>query len=126
MAMGGRQKQANVRLDDEALALIDRAAKKAVRTRSDWVRIALLDRARAEIGGAPPILPPDDEEAITLAALREIEADGPELLDSLLSLGRSATRKPPLARAVKELAEAVRDVGPGGSAGPARRGQPRE
>jgi len=58
-----------------------------------------------------------------LVALREIEAEGPELMDALLTLGRSAIRKAPLARVVKELAEAVLDAGPGGSGVPTRKGQ---
>lgn len=117
--------QIGVRMSMKARELIERAARKDQRAPAAWMRVTAVAQARAELGGAAPIRQPDDEEEATLSALREVEGSDPALLRSLVSLGRAATRRPQLARVVKELADLHRaDVPPSGGARP-RKDQPR-
>jgi hypothetical protein len=111
--------QIGVRMSMKIRDLIERAARKDHRAPATWMRVMAVAQARAELGGAPPIREPDDEEEATLSALREVEGSDPGLLRSLVVLGRAATRRPQLARVVKELAELHRaDVPPSGGARP--------
>lgn len=119
-------KQLGVRMDDGQRALLRRAAAKASRTESDWARLVLADRARAELqGDVGPVTEPDPEEAALLESLRRIEAADAALPSVLLGLGRRAIASPPLSRALKELEAFVRESAPTEGALPDRKGRRR-
>jgi len=116
--------QLGIRMADSERRLVTQAAAAVDRKESDWARKVILARAREELrGNAPPL--PEPEETADLLTLRSFEAADPALPDALLDLGRAASASPPLARAVKELAEATRLGVLGGSAGKSRAGRPR-
>lgn len=115
--------QLGVRMSKQARELIERAAKKDRRKPSTWVRLRAVSQARAEIGGAAPPVEPDDEEVVTLLALREIEALDTALPGALISLGRAAKTRPHLVLALKELALALHGGGPPGIAERVRKGR---
>jgi hypothetical protein len=116
--------QLGIRMSEAERRLVTSAADAVDRKESDWARKVILARAREELrGNAPPL--PEPEETADLLTLRSFEAADPALPDALLDLGRAATGSPPLARAVKALAEASRLGVLGGSAGKPRAGRPR-
>jgi len=116
--------QLGIRMTGPERAMVLSAAEAADRKESDWARKVILARAREELQGTALPLP-EPEETADLLTLRSFEAADPGLPDALLDLGRAASASQPLARAVRELAQASRLGVLGGSAGKSRAGRPR-
>jgi uncharacterized protein (DUF1778 family) len=113
-----KDKQLGLRISEEDRALIGRAARKARRIESEWARLTLVDRARAEVAGETmPAREPDEEEEAALAALRSMAGTDPSLPVAVLRLGTASMSRAHLARALKELDAAIQEDALAGTGG---------